>query len=408
MHSKNKSQYLSWWFGPIPKEHLGITRKAPREYLLKLLIHPLKRRVAKYYLTLLKGLFGLKVVGITGSAGKTTSKEMTASILGEMGKTKASHANIDPVYNIPSTILRCSPLTRYLVLEMGVEYPGEMDFYLWMAKPDIALITNTYPTHTAFFKNTQGVAKEKGKLAETLKKNKFLVLYKDNKYLRDIAKRTKAETVWFGEGEKISAENIAIRSDASTDFTLVYGKSKINVRLNLIGRQFVNNALGAAAIAYCLGTNIKKVQQGLEKIKPLEHRMSVRRLASGAVLLDDSYNSNPQAAKEAVNTLKEFAGKRKMLVVFGDMLELGDLSLKAHRELGAYIAASGADSLIGVGQASKDTVASAALKMGEKAIWVKETNQAYGPLKKSLTKDTIVLIKGSRSVGLDKLAAKLI
>ena len=112
------------------------------------LYHPLKRRVAKYYLALLKKYGGLKVIGITGSAGKTTAKEMLASILKLQGKTVYSHANIDPVYNIPATILKCPPWAKYLVLEMGVEYPGEMDSYLNIAPPDIGVILNVYLTHT--------------------------------------------------------------------------------------------------------------------------------------------------------------------------------------------------------------------------------------------------------------------
>src|SRR3989344_2587811 len=135
----------------------------------KILIHPIKRRISKLYLIFLRRFFGLKVIGITGSAGKTSTKEMIISILSLKARTVASFANIDPVYNIPTTILRCTPLTKYLVLEMGVEYPNEMDFYLWLVKPDVGVITNIFPTHTLFLKDIEGVYKEKSKLIKNTK-----------------------------------------------------------------------------------------------------------------------------------------------------------------------------------------------------------------------------------------------
>ena len=397
-----------WWFGSISGEHLKITNKTPKEYLYKFFIHPIKRRVAKYYLVLLRKFFGLKVIGITGSAGKTTTKEMTASILAESGKTAASYANTDPVYNIPTTILRCTPLTRFLVLEMGVEFPEEMDFYLWLAKPDIGLITNIYPTHTEFLKNIQGIAKEKGKLALTLGTHDYAVLNKESKILQGISKAIKAKIVWYGKGGKVNAGNTRFLNDSSTEFTLSIGKNKLSIHLATLGEQFVNNSLGAAAIAHSLGVKPSDIKNGLEKFKPLEHRMTTHTLRSGAIVLDDSYNNNPEAAKEALKTLKDLAGKRKMVVVFGDMLELGSLSLSAHRELGGIIASMGADRLIGVGAASKELVQTAKVKMGDNATWVSGTDEVLPVLKPVLGKDTVVLIKGSRSISLDRLVAKLI
>ena len=404
----SKNSLARLWFGPIPDEHVKVIIRSPKEYLYKLLIHPIKRRVAKYYLLLLRKVFGLKVIGITGSAGKSTTKEMTASILTESGKTVASYANIDPVFNIPSTILKCSPLTRFLVLEMGVEYPGEMDFYLWLAKPDIGLMTNIYPAHTEFFENIQGIAKEKGKLVRALKPQGFAVLNKENNSLREISKEVKAKIVWYGDGGEVHADNISDRGESGTKFTLVENKNKLIVQLPIVGEQFVNNALGASAIALCLGIKPQDIKKGLEKFKPLEHRMATHVLKGGALLLDDSYNNNPEAAKEALKTLKKVAGQRKMIVVFGDMLELGSLSPSAHKELGKTISSMGVDSLIGVGKASKDLITTAKPNLGDNATWVANADQVLAVLKPLLKRDTVVLIKGSRGVGLDRLVAKLV
>jgi UDP-N-acetylmuramoyl-tripeptide--D-alanyl-D-alanine ligase len=408
MRSNNISAISRVWLGPVTKEHIRLIKNTPKEYLYKLLIHPIKRRVAKYYLVLLRKVFGLKVVGITGSAGKSTTKEMAASILVEAGKTVASYANIDPVYNIPSTILKCTPQTRFLVLEMGVEFPGEMDFYLWLAKPDIGLITNIYPVHTEYLRNIQGIAKEKGKLVRGLPSGGFAVLNKENSNLREISKEVKAKILWYGKGGDIQGENISYQGESGTKFTLVDDKNKLVVQLPIIGEQFVNNALGASAIAYCLGLRPKDIKNGLEKFKPLEHRMATRALKGGALLLDDSYNNNPEAAKQALKTLKSVAGGRKMIVVFGAMLELGTLSSAAHKELGEVISSMGVEKVIGVGEASKDLIKTANAKMGDNAIWIPKADKVLPALKPLLIQNTVVLIKGSRGVGLDRLVAKLV
>lgn len=138
------------------------------------------------------------MVGVTGSAGKTSTKEMLYSILKEKGKAERSPANIDPTFNIPTTILRCKSPIKYLVLEMGVEFPGEMDFYLWLAKPQIGIITNIYQTHTLFFKNPTGVAKEKGKLIKNLNRKDTAILNENNPHTRQLGKETKAKVIWFG------------------------------------------------------------------------------------------------------------------------------------------------------------------------------------------------------------------
>src|SRR3989339_1931828 len=200
---------IRWWMTPkLPERHIFL---APHErpkslyplarvYFRKWLVHPIKRRLARYYLMTLQRFFGLEVVGITGSSGKTTTKEMTASILRQVGETAASFGNIDPIYNIPTTILKCRPSTKYLVLEMGVEYPGEMDFYLWLAKPNIAVITNINPTHVTYFKSVDNVYKEKVKLALFTGENDRVVLNREDTYLKKTIKDTRGMVTYFGKG----------------------------------------------------------------------------------------------------------------------------------------------------------------------------------------------------------------
>src|SRR3989344_8407168 len=164
------------WLGPLPKKEIFPEKKP--NFLIHWFAHPIKRRLAKYYLLILQKIFGLTVIGITGSAGKTTTKDMLYSILKSAANTAATTANITPTYNIPTTILRCTPATKYLILEMGIEYMGDMDFYTWLARPDIAIITSIGPTHLEHFKNTDTVASEKNKIG---KYAKHLITFKDVK-----------------------------------------------------------------------------------------------------------------------------------------------------------------------------------------------------------------------------------
>ncbi len=407
---------IQWWVTPkLPKEHIFIRpenkpvglKKILRVYFRKWIIHPIKRRIAKYYLVFLQKVFGIKVIAITGSAGKTSTKDMLASILSLDGEIISSYKNIDPVFNIPTTILKCKLSTKYLVLEMGVEYPNEMDYYLWLAKPDVGVITNVYPTHTQFFGDIEGVGREKIKLAESLAVDGHAILNKENEYLRNHHNKIKSKITWFGGQGDIKAIKCKVTRDLQTIFTLIIDKSNNIVHLPSPGMQFVSNSLAAASASHILGVSKALIVKGLGKYPKPEHRMNLIKLPSGALLIDDSYNNNPEAAKAAIDTLKQIAGKRKTVLVFGDMLELGRQENKYHKMLGKYIATSGVNFLIGVGKASKVTVNEAKKTLGvDKAIWVEEDGviPALEPL---LDKNSTVLVKGSRSVGLDRVVSIL-
>ena len=327
------------------------------QYLKRYLYHPIKNFIAKYYFLLLRRLTDIKVIGITGSAGKTTTKEMIASILKQVGPTVWSKANIDPVYNISSTILMCAPFTKYLVLEMGVEKLGEMDFYLWLAMPDIGVITNIYPTHTEFLKDEEGVLKEKSKLVLNLEKDGVAVLNRGDERLRNFAEKVKAKVVWF-EGE---------------------------------------NDACAAVVGRLLGASVVDIKRGLENYERPKHRYEIIKHKSGAVIFDDSYNSNPEALLESLRKFNKLAGKNTKVAVIGDMLELGELAIPQHKRIGAKIKKYDFKKVFGVGKLTK-YIASDNFDSWEKVI-------PY--LNKYLKSKTYILIKGSRSVGLDRLVLEL-
>jgi UDP-N-acetylmuramoyl-tripeptide--D-alanyl-D-alanine ligase len=355
-----------WWFSKISKEHR--VAKSLKDKIYYWFIHPVKRRIAKYYLSFLRKFSGIKVIGITGSAGKTTTKEMLASILKLDGKTVYTVANIDPVYNIPTTILKCTFATKYLILEMGVEYPGEMDFYLWLAKPDIGVITNIFPTHTEFLGDIDGVFEEKSKLVKSLSKDGFAVLNKEDFRLKSLTGKIDAKILWFDE------EN----SDA------------------------------ARKVAEIFSVSGKDINEGLRNYDRPKHRFEIIRHESGAVIFDDSYNSNPEALLATLQKFNDLAGKNIKIAVLGDMKELGKIEEKEHRRVGKEIAKSNFRVVIGVGSAIKYLLDE--VKAGFKDIETyhfQKAEDVLPKLKSMLKKDVYVLIKGSRSIGLDKVVEGL-
>jgi len=373
-------------------------------------IHPIKRRLAKYYLSILRKCFDIKVIGITGSAGKTSTKEMLSSILSLKGETIYSYANIDPVYNIPTTILKCRPSTKYLVLEMGVEYPGEMDFYLWLAKPNIAVITNINPTHLTYFKSVDNVYKEKVKLALFMEENDRVVLNREDTYLKKTIKDTRGMVTYFGKGTNVYSDKYRIKRSGSI-YTLHINGKRVAVNLPIIGRHFVNNSLAAAAVAYDLGISPTDIKKGLENFIPLEHRMNIIELENNRVIIDDTYNNNPKAARETLKSFNETSKVYKNYkkgIVFGDMLELGEDSEKYHQEIGRVISGMDIGFIICVGKESNKIIE--IVKKNNnivKAYGVKDKNEAYLLLKSLLSENTLVLLKGSRSIGLDDVVEKL-
>jgi len=369
-------------------------------------IHPIKRRIAKYYCIFLKKFFDLKIIAITGSSGKSTTKEMIASILKQHNNVVYSYANIDPFYNIPTTILKCKFSTKYLILEMGVEYAGEMDFYLWMVKPDIGVITSINPTHLEFFKSIQGVYNEKIKLADYLSGKGIVVLNKENEYLNKYGKKHKNKIVFYGNNSPIEAINIK-RENTKTSYLLKQRKSLMNIELQVLGNINVNNSLAAIATSIELGISSNDIESGLKEYKPLEHRLSLLKIKN-SLIIDDTYNNNPVAAKEAIKLLSELSKGKNIAIVFGDMLELGELSKKYHKEIGETLTNLPLKRIVCVGKESKEVYSVVKKKFGDRvSFWVISEDKVDKYIVDLLDKKYVILFKASRSIGLDKLVVRL-
>ena len=404
---------LKYWLSPKISDHylqIKLTGNGfftdIKTIVLFYFIHPVKRRIAKFYCFILKRFFGLKIIAITGSSGKSTTKEMIASILKLKDKTVYSYANIDPFYNIPSTILKCNFNTKYLILEFGVEYPGEMDFYLWMAKPDIGVITSINPTHIEFFKNTEGVYKEKIKLADFLLENGLVILNRENSYLKKYGIIHKDKVIFYGEGSFMEASKV-ITKDLKTSYLLKLKDKEINIDLEVLGEINVNNSLAAISTALELGIDFEKIEKGLKEYKPLEHRLSLIKIKN-SLIIDDTYNNNPVAAKEAIKLFSELGDKKNMAIVFGDMLELGDLSRKYHQEIGEILSKLPLKRIVCVGSESKVIIEMVKEKFGSNnSFWVDSESEVDKYISDLLDNKYVILLKASRSIGLDNLITRL-
>lgn len=367
-----KNKIIQSWLAPhFPLIHL----EDKTSFVKKWLMHPIKRRFARWYLKILQKCSDMKVIAITGSAGKTTTKEMLAAILKLDGKTIYSKENIDPIYNIPSTILRTPIGTKYLILEMGIEYPGEMDFYLWLAKADIGVITNIFPTHLEFLGNVEGVLKEKSKLVLGLGKEDTAVLNSGDSQLKEIASKLKAKIQWFEPNKD----------------------------------QLMEDAFAAATVADSLNVPKNIIFEGLKQYQKPKHRLSIIKLKIGAVILDDTYNSNPQALSKTLKYFTHKAGKNNKIAVLGDMKELGKFEESFHRELGQEISKMNFQAVIGVGSAIKYLIDEINKSNNyTKTYFVAKQEDVLPVISPYLQDGNYILIKGSRSIALDKLVDALV
>lgn len=367
--------------------------------------HASKVLLAKNYLKLLQNV---EVIGITGSVGKTLTQNAIYSVLSQKYKTVVGNENLDPTFRIPQTILKTKPWDQKIILEYGVEHPGDMDYYLSIVKPKIAVVTAITPTHIKYFTNIEGVFKEKLKLVKTLGKNDYAVLNSEDAYCHKMAKLTKANIRWFGKSAKDGVRISDFQQDlAGSKFQLSSNGQKTTISWKIIGEHQLLSAYAASTVGIIEGMTINQIAKGLSKTKTPEHRLNV--ISAGKIsILDDTYNSSPAAAKEALNTLIALGQDKVKIAVFGDMKDLGELSKEAHQNLGKIIAASSINVLVTTGKEA-ETVAQAAKKFSFKGkiIMAKSIKEINDSIRKLKLGESVVLVKGSRHAHLERLVFAL-
>jgi UDP-N-acetylmuramoyl-tripeptide--D-alanyl-D-alanine ligase len=350
----------------------------------------------------------VSVVGVTGSNGKTTVKEMIAAILAVNHEVLFTQGNLNNDIGVPLTLLRLDEQHRYAVIEMGANHPKEIEYSSGFAGADVAVITNAGAAHIAGFNSLDGVAEAKGEIFQTLGQNGTAIINRDDAYYnywRGIVDDRKALS--FGLNPNADVKAVAISStiinhEFKTSFDLSVSEQSIAIQLKLAGQHNVVNALAAAAATLALGISLEQIKQGLENVKPVTGRLQPLVSRLGNIVIDDSYNANAASLKAGLAVLQNCQGKPWL--IFGAFGELGDDSIKIHADMGEVIKASGVQRLFAIGDDARYTVQA----FGAGATFFDSQDELISVLKQELQGDETLLIKGSRARRMENVAAALV
>ncbi|HEX7787789.1 MAG TPA: UDP-N-acetylmuramoyl-tripeptide--D-alanyl-D-alanine ligase, partial [Methylomirabilota bacterium] len=304
-------------------------------------------RLAAYH----RARFDVPVATVTGSNGKTTTKEMMAGVLSALGPVLKPEGSFNNQWGLPLTLLRLAPEHRAMALELGANTPGEIESLAAICRPTVGVVTVVQGAHTEFFGSLDGVAREKSALVRAIPPDGAVVLNADDPRVLAMHGETRAHVLYFSTrpGADVTAVGPAVDGPDGLAFTLGIGQGRRPLRLAFAGRHNVTNALAAAGAGRALGLSIEQIAAGLEAARPVKGRC-VWRTAGRIRILDDTYNANPGSVVASLETLAATSEGRRLVVVFGDMLELGEISEAAHRDMGHAVAASGAAEFVGLGR----------------------------------------------------------
>jgi UDP-N-acetylmuramoyl-tripeptide--D-alanyl-D-alanine ligase len=367
------------------------------------------------------------IAGITGSSGKTSTKDLTAQLVERLGPVVAPEGSYNNEFGFPLTVLRADERTRYMVLELAARGAGHIASLCEIAPPKIGAVLNIGHAHTGEFGGIEEVAKAKGELAEALPAGGVAVLNADDPRVAAMAGRTAARVVTFGLGNPgdgagdgrwagervpgVRAADVRLDDLGRPAFTLVTATGSAPVRLALHGAHNVPNALAAAAIAAELGLGVAEIADGLSAATARSRwRMEVAGSPGGVTVINDAYNANPESVRAALDALHHMARGRRSFAVLGQMAELGEESRASHEEAGAQAAGTGVAGLIVVGKEAEPILAGALASPGwhGEAIGVPDGPAALAALRNRLAPGDVVLVKASRAAALESVAAELL
>ena len=333
--------------------------------------------------------YGPIVIAITGSNGKTSTKNMLNSILQLEAPTLSTEGNFNNHLGVPKTLLNLKKNHQFCIIEMGANHQNEISLLCNIANPNLAIITNANNAHLGEFGNLKNLVEAKGEIFKSLSKDGIAFINNESPHKKIWRKISGTqEIIFFGNQSAIYASNIQ-QSTEDINFQLNIGENKINITLKLIGRHQVDNALAAAACASELGIGLEIIKDGLENTIPEKGRLELIELEN-FTLLNDSYNANPHSMKAAIDTIKKFPGKK--IAVLGSMDELGKDSIKLHQEIGEYAKNSGIEKLYSIGEDAKHY----------KGDHFQDVESIVNILSKKHQK-SVILVKGSRMMELNKL-----
>jgi UDP-N-acetylmuramoyl-tripeptide--D-alanyl-D-alanine ligase len=344
-----------------------------------------------------------RVVGITGSNGKTTVKTLTASILQRHGRTHSNAGNFNNEIGLPLSLLAMPDEAQYAVIEMGAGKPGDIAYLAAIARPEVGLVNNIAPAHLERMGSLEGVAETKGALYQALPADGTAVINADDAFAEFFVGLAGTRRVLrFGfDSADVRAADIEMQPDGSR-FTLITPSDSQRVRLPLPGRHNIANAMAASALAFALDVPLTTIVAGLENVNAVAGRLQRRKSAGGWHVIDDSYNANPGSASAAIATLALQSGERWL--VLGDMAELGANAAAMHAQIGEQARAAGIDKLFAVGTLSQN----AARAFGRGAQHFADQAQLIDALRAQLHAGVTVLVKGSRSSAMERVVAGLL
>ncbi|HEV8377119.1 MAG TPA: UDP-N-acetylmuramoyl-tripeptide--D-alanyl-D-alanine ligase [Candidatus Polarisedimenticolia bacterium] len=346
----------------------------------------------------------VKVIGITGSSGKTTTKEMTAAIMEEAMPTLKSSGNLNNTYGLPLCLLGLEADHQAAVLEMGMSFPGEISRLAAIADPDVGVLLNVYPVHLEHFPSVSEIADAKGELFQGMRQDAVAVFNADDPEATRVAHPFPGRKIGFGftAAAQVKGVDLQAREGGGTAFGIEGLPTMLEVEIPFPGRHHVANALAAAAATHAAGAGTEAIRSGLARTRPLPMRGALLRFPGGVRVLDETYNSNPKAMEKTLESLSRLQAQRR-IVASGDMLELGDAAPAAHRALGEQVARSSIALFVTVGPLSKHAAESARSSGMESVRHFEDSSSAATFLAGALQPGDLVLVKGSRGMALERI-----
>lgn len=366
--------------------------------------------------TVLESAPGARVTAVTGSSGKTSTKDLLAQVLPASGPTVASPGSYNNDLGLPLTVLAVDTTTRHLVLEMGSRGVGDIARLCVVAPPRTGVVLNIGLAHAETFGSREQTAIAKAELVEALPVDGVAVLNADDALVAGMAERTAARVLTFGVAERghgadVRAEQIRLDEQGRAGFRLVGTFGAADVSLQLVGAHHVSNALAAAGAALAAGLDVTAVAAGLDRARPLSRwRMEVHSRGDGVTVVNDAYNANPDSVRAALGALVQIGHGRRTWAVLGEMLELGPATNVEHDAIGRLAADLGVSRLVAVGEGARpiDTGASARPSWPGESVFVPDVDSAIALLRRELSTGDVVLVKSSRDAGLRRLGETLV
>ncbi|MFT4551254.1 MAG: UDP-N-acetylmuramoyl-tripeptide--D-alanyl-D-alanine ligase [Pseudoalteromonas tetraodonis] len=345
----------------------------------------------------------ITAVGITGSNGKTSTKDFVAAILSQEFEVTKTQGNLNNHIGLPLSILAADERHECGIWEMGMSNPGEIEKLAAIAQPDVGVITNIGVAHLEFMKTRDAIAKEKGMLVEMIGERGIVILPAEDDYAASIARRTVAKVVMCGfEKGEIRAVDVKISGDRSTFTIVTEDEGEVSTSIGVPGKHMVSNALLAAAVGLHMGLSLQQIARGLETAELTGGRLQLKRVC-GIDFIDDSYNANPDSVRAALQTLVGLECEGKRFALLGGMAELGEAAEEEHRKIGKEAAAAGVDYILSVGEMAVAITEGLSVDGGGAAKHFDNPEACAAFLKEHVNTGDLVLVKGSRSASMERV-----